>query len=256
MVTLTKEKPTQVQETSFRQPEHPNGAFKNVRNLVKRFAVGEGEVTVLRDISLQIREGEFLSVVGPSGSGTSTLINMLTGIDRPSEGEIKVSGTRIGDMSEGQLSRWRGLNLGLVFQFFQLLPALSLIDNVVLPMDFVGKYGRRERRERALNLLETVGLADHASKLPGMVSGGQQQRVAIARALANDPPLLVGDEPTGNLDSAATEQMFDLFLNLVEDGKTVIMVTHNREMASRTPRVLELVDGTVARDEQLTSLIL
>ena len=256
MVTLTREKPTQVQEMTSQQREPRNNVFIEVRNLGKRFPVGEGEVTVLKDISLQIREGEFVSVVGPSGSGKSTLINMLTGIDRPSEGEVEIASTRIDGMSQGQLSRWRGLNLGLVFQFFQLLPALNLVDNVVLPMDFAGKYGRRERRERALYLLETVGLADHAFKLPAMVSGGQQQRAAIARALANDPPLLIGDEPTGNLDSASTEQMFELFLRLVEEGKTVVMVTHNRDMARRTPRVMELVDGQISRDQRLTGLIL
>ena len=187
--------------------------------------------------------------MGPSGSGKSTLINMFTGIDRPSEGEVNVGGTRLDTMSEGQLAKWRGENLGLIFQFFQLLPSLSIVDNVVLPMDFAGKFSRPERKERALDLLETVGLVDHAYKLPGMVSGGQQQRAAIARALANDPPLIVGDEPTGNLDSASTERMVELFFQLAERGKTLVMVTHNQEIAHRTPRVVEIADGIIVRDE-------
>jgi len=249
MATLTKEKPTH-------QAGILNGVMIEARDLVKRFKVGEGEVTVLKDISFQVRQGEFVSIVGPSGSGKSTLLNMITGIDRPSEGEIEVGGRQLKTMSEGQLSRWRGLNVGLVFQFFQLLPALSLVDNLMLPMDFAGRYKPKERRERALYLLETVGLADQAFKLPGAVSGGQQQRTAIARALANDPPLVICDEPTGNLDTAATEQMFELFLQLVKDGKTLVMVTHNQAIAHRTPRVVELVDGRIVRDENIGRLTL
>ena len=220
----------------------------DVRGVAKRFPVGDGEVTVLRDISFQVKQGEFVTIVGPSGSGKSTLLNLITGIDRPSEGEIEVAESRIDTMTEGELAKWRGRNLGLVFQFFQLLPALSLVDNVMLPMIFADKYSRRERRERALHLLEIVGLADQAQKLPSMVSGGEQQRSAIARAMANDPPLLVADEPTGNLDSAATLRMFELFLRLVQEGKTMVMVTHNQELASRAPRVLRLEDGRIDGD--------
>ncbi len=242
MATLTLEAHTK----SIDAPKEP---MIEVRNLIKRFAVGEGEVTVLKNISFQVKQGEFLSIVGPSGSGKSTLINMFTGIDRPSEGEIEVGGTKIEEMNEGQLARWRGQNLGLVFQFFQLLPALSLVDNVVLPMDFANKFERQERRERANDLLDTVGLAEHANKLPSMVSGGQQQRAAIARALANDPPLIVGDEPTGNLDSASSERMVELFFQLVEEGKTLIMVTHDQDIARRTPRMIEIADGQIVRDE-------
>ena len=249
MATLTQEAYTNSKGT----PEEP---MIDVRNLVKRFAVGEGEVTVLKDISFQVNRGEFLSIVGPSGSGKSTLINMFTGIDRPSEGEIEVGGTKIDEMNEGQLAQWRGQNLGLVFQFFQLLPALSLVDNVVLPMDFANKFERRERRERALGLLDTVGLAEHANKLPSMVSGGQQQRAAIARALANDPPLIVGDEPTGNLDSASSELMVELFFKLVEEGKTLIMVTHDQAIARRTPRMIEIADGQIIRDEDIKRITL
>ena len=224
------------------------GIIVDVRGVAKRFPVGDGEVTVLRDISFQVKQGEFVTIVGPSGSGKSTLLNLITGIDRPSEGEVEVAESRIDTMTEGELAKWRGRNLGLVFQFFQLLPALSLVDNVMLPMVFADKYSRRERRERALHLLEIVGLADQAQKLPSMVSGGEQQRSAIARAMANDPPLLVADEPTGNLDSAATLRMFELFLRLVQEGKTMVMVTHNQELASRAPRVLRLEDGRIDGD--------
>ena len=225
------------------------GAVIDVRNLEKRFPVGDDEVTVLNDVSFQVQPGEFLAIVGPSGSGKSTLLNMLTGIDRPSGGEVEVTGRQLQTMNEGQLARWRGANLGLVFQFFQLLPSLSLMDNVTLPMDFAGRYKNGHRRTRALELLELVGLADQASKLPGSVSGGQQQRAAIARALANDPPLLVCDEPTGNLDTESAERMFELFRRLVAEGKTLLMVTHSPELAHRTQRVLELVDGRIVRDE-------
>ena len=249
MATLTREAYTNSKGTS-------EELMIDVRNLVKRFAVGEGEVTVLKNISFQVKQGEFLSIVGPSGSGKSTLINMFTGIDRPSEGEIEVGGTKIDEMNEGQLAQWRGQNLGLVFQFFQLLPALSLVDNVILPMDFANKFERKERRERAMGLLDTVGLSEHANKLPSMVSGGQQQRAAIARALANDPPLIVGDEPTGNLDSASSERMVDLFFQLVEEGKTLIMVTHDQAIARRTPRMIEIADGQIIRDEDIKRITL
>lgn len=233
-----------------------DGVVIDVRNVVKRFTLGEGEVTVLKGVSLQVRDGDLISIVGPSGSGKSTLLNMITGIDRPSEGEVYVAGTRIDTLSEGQLAKWRGLNLGIVFQFFQLIPALSLIDNVMLPMDFAGKYKPKERATRAFDLLDMVGLADQAYKLPGTVSGGQQQRAAIARALANDPPLLVTDEPTGNLDTVTSEQVFDLFRQLVHDGKTIVMVTHNRDLAREGHRVLEIVDGQIVRDEKLEKVVL
>ena len=257
-VSITKERKmaTLTQEAYTNSKDAPEELMIDVRNLVKRFAVGEGEVTVLKNISFQVKQGEFLSIVGPSGSGKSTLINMFTGIDRPSEGEIEVGGTKIDEMNEGQLAQWRGQNLGLVFQFFQLLPALSLVDNVVLPMDFANKFERKERRERANELLNTVGLAEHAHKLPGMVSGGQQQRAAIARALANDPPLIVGDEPTGNLDSASSELMVELFFKLVEEGKTLIMVTHDQAIARRTPRMIEIADGQIIRDEDIKRITL
>jgi putative ABC transport system ATP-binding protein len=220
-----------------------------VKDVVKSFKVGDGEVTVLKGISFEVKPGEFVSIVGPSGNGKSTLLNMITGIDRPSAGEVLVTGRQVHKMSENQLASWRGEHVGIIFQFFQMLPALNLLQNVILPMDFAGKYSSKERRERAMELLEIVGLADQAEKLPSMVSGGQQQRAAIARALANDPPLLVGDEPTGNLDSRTALDVFDLFNKLVDQGKTMIMVTHDKELAKRVPRVVEITNGKITRDE-------
>ncbi|HZD56937.1 MAG TPA: ABC transporter ATP-binding protein [Anaerolineales bacterium] len=220
-----------------------------VVEVVKSFPVGGGQVTVLKGISFDVRAGEFVTIVGPSGNGKSTLLNMITGIDRPTGGKVIVTGQEIQKMSENKLAAWRGQHVGIVFQFFQMLPALSLLQNVILPMDFTKKYSRREKRERAMHLLETVGLADQANKLPGMVSGGQQQRAAIARALANDPDLLVADEPTGNLDTRNANDVFDLFIKLVEEGKTLLAVTHDKEMARRVPRVVEIIDGKITRDE-------
>jgi len=226
-----------------------NGHVVQVKDVVKSFPVGDGEITVLKGISFDVQGGEFLSIVGPSGNGKSTLLNMITGIDRPTDGEVVVTGREVHNMSENQLASWRGEYVGIIFQFFQMLPALSLLQNVILPMDFANKYSSKERRERAMYLLETVGLADQAHKLPSMVSGGQQQRAAIARALANDPPLLVGDEPTGNLDTHTANDVFDLFASMVEEGKTMLMVTHDKELARRVPRVVEIIDGKITRDE-------
>jgi putative ABC transport system ATP-binding protein len=226
-------------------------ATKNIieiKKLQKSYQVGENEVPVLKGLSLSIEPGEFVAITGPSGNGKSTLLNMITGIDRPTAGEVLVNGYSVNDMSENQLAKWRGENLGIIFQFFQLLPSLSLQQNVVMPMEFARKYSRRERQERAMSLLEMVGLADQAQKLPGMVSGGQQQRAAIARALANDPPLLVADEPTGNLDSKTAESVFELFLTLVEDGKTLMMVTHDINLVDRIPRIVEIRNGLISCD--------
>jgi len=224
-------------------------AIVRVIDLVKSFPVGGGEVTVLKGISFDVQNGEFVSIVGPSGNGKSTLLNMITGIDRPTDGDLIVTGREIHRMSENKLAAWRGQYVGIVFQFFQMLPALSLLQNIILPMDFAKKYKPRERRERAMYLLESVDLADQAHKLPGMVSGGQQQRAAIARALANDPDLVVADEPTGNLDTRNANDVFDLFMQLVEQGKTLLMVTHDKELARRVPRVVEIIDGKITRDE-------
>lgn len=220
-----------------------------IKRVVKRFPVGDGEITILQDVSLNIQPGEFVSIVGPSGNGKSTLLNMMTGIDHPSEGEVIVTGQPIHLMSENELAVWRGEHLGIIFQFFQLLPALSILKNVMLPMDLVKQIPRPARAARAMDLLDTVGLADQAHKLPSQVSGGQQQRAAIARALANDPPLLVADEPTGNLDSQTSEEVFQLFLKLVNEGKTMVMVTHSRSLAARAGRVVEIRDGRIASDQ-------
>ena len=220
-----------------------------LNDVVKSFPVGDDEVTILHGISLDIHQGEFVSIMGPSGNGKSTLLNMITGIDHPNSGKIAVGGRDIFAMSENELARWRGQEVGIIFQFFQMLPSLSLLQNVALPMEFAGKYGRAQRRERALHLLDMVGLADQAQKLPSMVSGGQQQRAAIARALATDPPILVADEPTGNLDAKTAAQVFDIFLELVEkQKKTMVMVTHDADLAKRIPRQIEIVNGRIASD--------
>ncbi len=224
-------------------------ALIDLRGVFKSYESGAGEVPVLKDINLQVSEGEFISVIGPSGSGKSTMLNMITGIDRPTSGEVYVGGEAIHKLGENPMARWRGRNIGVIFQFFQLLPTLSVLENVVLPMDFCNLYKRRERRERAMHLLEQVDIADHAHKLPSGLSGGQQQRAAIARAMANDPPVLVGDEPTGNLDTATANEVFALFDQLVEQGKTLIIVTHDRQLSGRTGRVLHLVDGRLYSDK-------
>lgn len=228
-----------------------NGASPiiQIKDVVKTFQVGGNPVTILKGVSFDVKAGEFLSIVGPSGNGKSTLLNMVTGIDRPSSGEIVVTGKQVHKMSEDGLAAWRGENVGIIFQFFQMLPALSLLQNVILPMDLANKYESKERRARAEHLLEIVGLVDQMDKLPSAVSGGQQQRAAIARALANDPPLIVADEPTGNLDSRTSHDVFELFTNVVSQGKTMLMVTHDKELAKRVPRVVEILDGRITRDE-------
>ncbi len=232
-----------------KQQENGDNYVVQIKEVVKSFKVGDGEITILKGISFDVKSGEFVSIVGPSGNGKSTLLNMITGIDRPSDGEVVVTGREVHTMSENKLAAWRGEYVGIIFQFFQMLPALSLLQNVILPMDFANKYSSKQRRERAMHLLEIVNLADQAEKLPSMVSGGQQQRAAIARALANDPPLVVADEPTGNLDSRSAGDVFDLFTELVSEGKTMLMVTHDKELAHRVPRVVEITDGKITRDE-------
>ena len=214
----------------------------------KHYLVGDEPVPVLRGVSLDIWPGEYVAVVGASGNGKSTLLNMITGIDHPSKGEVYVAGDALHTMSEEALAVWRGRHLGIVFQFFQLLPSLSLLNNIILPMDFAGQIPKKERAARARHLLDLVGLADQADKLPGTVSGGQQQRAAIARALANDPPLVVADEPTGNLDSATSAEIHALFGDLVAQGKTLVMVTHSRTLAGQAGRVVEIVNGQIGRD--------
>ena len=226
-------------------PEPERSPVANLRNVVKTFETAAGPFQALRGVSLRIDAGEFVAITGRSGSGKSTLINVLTGIDRPTSGEVLVCGAALETLSENKLAVWRGHNLGIIFQFFQLLPTLSVLDNVMLPMDFAGKYRASERPERAMALLEQVELAEHAHKLPAGLSGGQQQRAAIARALANDPPLLVADEPTGNLDSITAESVFNLFEQLTLQGKTILMVTHDEGLAQRTGRHIVLLDGQI-----------
>ena len=228
--------------------EERNGYLIYMRDIVKTFQTAAGPFTALKTVDLRVNPGEFVAIIGKSGSGKSTLINMLTGIDRPTAGEVYVGETAVHTLSEGRMAKWRGRNLGIVFQFFQLLPTLSLLENVMLPMDFCNMYSPRERKQRALKLLEMVGMAEQANKLPSAVSGGQQQRVAIARALANDPPIIVADEPTGNLDSKTAEAVFELFENLVQQGKTIIMVTHDSDKAKRVHRAVIVSDGEVIEE--------
>jgi ABC-type lipoprotein export system ATPase subunit len=219
-----------------------------LRDVQKTFKSAAGDFQALKGVDMEIHAGEFVSIIGKSGSGKSTLLNMITGIDRPTTGEVLVNGSAIHEMSENQLAGWRGENMGIIFQFFQLLPSLSLAQNVILPMDLSGKYRPRERRERAEHLLEIVGLVEHKHKLPSMVSGGQQQRAAMARALANDPSIIIADEPTGNLDSKTAETIFGLFNDLVAQGKTVIIVTHDSSLAKQTHRTALIADGEIVNE--------
>lgn len=223
-------------------------AIVDLRNVNKSYKTAVGDYPALKNINLQINAGEFVSIIGKSGSGKSSLLNMITGIDHPTNGEVFVNGTPVHKMSEDKMARWRGNNLGIVFQFFQLLPVISVIENIMLPMDFSRTLPMNKRRERAMKLLELVEVADHAHKLPTALSGGQQQRVAIARALANDPPLIIADEPTGNLDSKTAESIFALFNDLVAQGKTIIIVTHDSGLAKRTPRTTLIADGEIVNE--------
>ena len=220
----------------------------DIRSVNKFYKTAVGDYHALSNVDLQIQAGEFVSIIGKSGSGKTTLLNMITGIDRPSNGEVWVNGTGVHTLNENKMARWRGKNLGVVFQFFQLLPMISVIENIMLPMDFCRMYSPAERRKRAMDLLELVELADHAHKLPTALSGGQQQRVAIARALANDPPVIIADEPTGNLDSKTAESVFVLFNDLVAKGKTIIIVTHDSAMAKRTHRTALIADGEIVNE--------
>ena len=218
-----------------------------LQGLHKTYETPAGAFAALRGIDLTIGAGEFAAVVGKSGSGKSTLLNMVGGIDRPTSGSVKVGGTAIQGMSENQLAIWRGRHVGLVFQFFQLLPTLTVVENVMLPMDFSGAFPPTKRRDRALGLLDRVGVADQANKLPSGLSGGQQQRVAIARALANEPPVILADEPTGNLDSTTAGEVLALFRSLADGGTTVLIATHERDIASVVDRTVGIADGVVVR---------
>ncbi|GAB4518556.1 MAG: ABC transporter ATP-binding protein [Anaerolineae bacterium] len=222
-------------------------SLEGVRKIYKTKA---GPLEVLKGVNFQVNEGEFVAIVGPSGSGKSTLINMITGIDRPTEGEVHVAGQRLTKMNENAVAKWRGKNVGVVFQFFQLLPTLTVLENVMMPMNYTGTFAG-QRRERAMEMLELVDLPDVANKYPSQISGGQQQRAAIARALVNDPKLIVGDEPTGNLDTVSAGLVFALFEELVSQGKTIVMVTHDRDLAGMIPRVEEVRAGQLMGKDQI-----
>jgi putative ABC transport system ATP-binding protein len=222
-----------------------DGSLIKLHDVHKVYVTPAGKFTALNGVDLRIDRGEFVSIIGKSGSGKTTLINMLTGIDRPSKGEIFIGGTPVHRLDESQMATWRGTHLGVVFQFFQLLPALTILENVRLPMDFCDIYPRQERNDRALALLELVGVADHAHQLPNHLAGGQQQRAAIARSLANDPPIIATDEPTGNLDWTTAEAVMGLFENLVAQGKTILMVTHDSDLAQRAKRTIVIADGEI-----------
>jgi putative ABC transport system ATP-binding protein len=217
----------------------------SLARVTKNYETPAGEFPALCGIDLEIAAGELVAVVGRSGSGKSTLLNLIAGIDRPSSGKVVVDNTSLGELTENRLAAWRGRKIGLVFQFFQLMPTLTAAENVMLPMDFVGTVLPGQRRVRALELLEQMGVARHADKLPSALSGGEQQRVAIARALANDPPVLLADEPTGNLDSHTATVIFAAFASLARNGKTVLIVTHERDFAASLSRSIELADGAV-----------
>ncbi len=226
----------------------PRTPLISLEGVEKVYRMGRVDYAALRGVDLDVEPGELVAVVGPSGSGKTTILNLITGIDRPTAGTVSVDGRRLDTMSEEELSVWRGENVGIVFQFFQLLPTLSALENAVLPLDFARRGSKRERYERARHNLELVGLGDKGDHIPAELSGGEQQRVAIARALASDPKLVVGDEPTGNLDTATAADMFELLARLNAEGKTVLYVTHDLELARRATRVVTIRDGLVVSD--------
>ena len=243
MVSWLKSKNTgQAARLGNRQSDEP---LIQLRQVVKKYESLAGDVLALKGVDLQVRPGEFVAVMGKSGAGKTTLVNMLTGLDRSTTGEIEVDGVSVHQLSLEQAAGWRGRTVGVVFQSFQLLPTLTVLQNVTLPMDFARKYSLRERRERGMTLLAHMGLAEHAHKLPSAVSGGQQQRVAIARAMANDPPILVADEPTGSLDSATAGAVMHVFDDLVQRGKTVLVMTHDPDLARHAARTITLADGEI-----------
>ncbi len=219
-----------------------------LEDVVKVYDSGEVPFTALKGVDLTVKRGEFVGLIGKSGSGKTTLINMITGIDRPTSGSVIIDGHPVHKLNENELAKFRGRTIGVVFQFFQLLPTLTVAENVMLPMDFCNVYLPSERRARAMHLLQEVEMTDQADKLPAALSGGQQQRVAIARALANDPPIIAADEPTGNLDSATADQVFQMFERLVDQGKTILMVTHDTDLAARVRRSLHVYDGEIVEE--------
>lgn len=226
--------------------EHDMNPLISVRKVNKAYVTSAGTFDALRNINLTVGKSEFIAIVGKSGSGKTTMMNLLAGIDKPTSGEILIENNSIHAMNENQLAKWRGLNVGVVFQFFQLLPTLSILENVMLPMDFCNVFTKARRLERALDLLDQVGIRDQAFKFPTALSGGQQQRAAIARSLANDPPIILADEPTGNLDSNTAKDIFAIFGELVRNGKTILVVTHDQDIAARCTGHIRLVDGQIA----------
>ena len=230
-----------------------DGLIIDLRDVVKDYATGAGSFRALAGVTLRVEPGELVAIQGRSGCGKSTLLNMITGIDRPTAGTIRVAGMDLARASENDLARWRGGNIGVVFQFFQLIPTLTVAETVMLPMDFAGRGLPRERRERAAELLDLVEMTDQADKLPLSTSGGQQQRIAIARALANDPRVVVADEPTGNLDSATAAQVLGIFGRLAATGRTVVLVTHDAELASLAQRVVRMADGRIVDDGRVAA---
>lgn len=225
----------------------------NLHGLTKKYTTPAGDHTALKNIDLHVGAGQFVAVVGKSGSGKSTLLNLVGGIDTPTSGTVQVGGTALEQLDQNRLAAWRGRNVGFVFQFFQLLPTLTIVENIMLPMDFCRTVPVRQRRNRALSLLERVDVASQADKLPSTLSGGEQQRVAIARALANDPPVILADEPTGNLDSVTASAVLDLFRALASSGKTVLIVTHERDISGIADRKVEMVDGSLTSSSDFPS---
>src|SRR5690349_11772284 len=233
---------------------YPTKPLIEIKDLRKVYQTPAGDFTAVNGINVDVQKGEFVAVIGKSGSGKSTFINMITGIDRPTSGEIVINDAPVHTFNEAQMAAWRGRNLGIVFQFFQLFPTLTILENIILPMELNHLYTKSERKERALHLLEKVEMVEQANKLPSTISGGQQQRVAIARALANDPPLIVADEPTGNLDSQTAEKIFGLFENLVATGKTILMVTHDSDLARRVDRTILISNGEIVNEYLVRAL--
>jgi putative ABC transport system ATP-binding protein len=221
-----------------------------LEGVAKDYQVASHTFSALTAVDLTIARGEFVAIVGKSGSGKSTLLNMISGIDRPTAGRVKVGDTTLTALTESQMAAWRGRSVGVVFQFFQLLPTLTLLENVMLPMELCRVFPRQTRREQAIRLLQQVGMVDHAAKLPSAVSGGQQQRAAIARALANHPPIILADEPTGNLDSATAASILQIFASLVKEGRTIVVVTHDPDIAAHVSRVIHISDGAITSDSQ------
>ena len=233
---------------------HSTSTLIENKNLRKVYETPAGDFLAVNSINVEVQRGEFVAIIGKSGSGKSTFINMITGIDRPTSGEIWIDGAPVHSFNEGQMAAWRGRNLGIVFQFFQLFPTLTILENVILPMELNNLYSKSERKERAMHLLERVEMTAQAHKLPSAISGGQQQRVAIARALANEPPLLIADEPTGNLDSKTADKIFSLFEDLLAAGTTILMVTHDSDLARRVNRTILISDGEVVNEYLVRAL--